>query len=279
MEFAALFCWLSLCLLLGGLLHYVMGGALSHKGVQMLAAPGMALRKLSMTLIALIFGGTVTRVRMYELSSRDIDFTADGPSSVAKVMVPLAPLFGCAVALTALNVTFGRPLDLSYRMPALSSMDGAGIQGFLGATWGMLSHVVRQGLSADWGNPRLYLVFALAFSMALGACEPMERIKQAILGAALLAVALALLSTVAIRRGFIAAEPPWFTALNSFVLGHAAAAFAMMVYGLMAALVVGLGVRIYELSSRLAGSSGKAGRSRSKGRSKRAADEEMDLAA
>jgi hypothetical protein len=277
MEFAALFCWLSLCLLLGGLLHFVMSGALNHRGVLALAAPGTALRKLSMTLVALVFGGTVTRVRIYELSARDIDFQADGASSVSKVLVPLAPLFGCAVALSALNAAFGRPLDFSYSMPALSSVDGAGVQGFVASTWGMLSHVVRQGLDANWSNPRLYLLFGLAFSLALGACEPLERIKQSVLGAALLAVALAVLSTIAIRRGFVAAAPPWFTAVNSFVLRNAAIAFAMMVYGLMAALVVGLGVRVYEVASRLGGSSKKSGKTRSRRSSSRG--EEMDLAA
>jgi hypothetical protein len=278
MEFAALFCWIGLCLLLGGLLHFVMRGALGHRGVLALAAPGMAVRKLSMTLVALVFGGTVTRVRIYEISSRDIDFQADGPSSVAKVLAPLGPLFGCTLVLAALNRAFGRPLDLSYTVPALSSVDGAGIQGFLAATWGMLSHVVRQGLAADWSSPRLYLLFALAFSMALGACEPLERVKQAILGAALLSVALAVLSTVAVRRGgFIAASPPWFTTASSFVLAYAAVAFAMTVYGLMAALIVGLGVRIYEVASRLGGSSSTAKRGRKRRSSSR--NEEVDLAA
>jgi hypothetical protein len=277
MEFAALFVWIGLCLLLGGLLHFVMKGALSHRGILILAAPGMALRKLAMTLVALVFGGTVTRVRIYELSSRDIDFQADGPSSVAKVMAPLAPLFGCAVALSALNAAFGRPLDLSYSMPGLSAVNGVGLQRFVAATWGMLSQVVRQGLGANWSNPRLYLLLGLAFSLALGACEPMERVRQAILGAALLAVALAVMSTIAVRRGFIATAPPWFTATNAFVLSQAAVAFAMMVYGLMAALVVGLGVRVYEVASRLGGSSKKPKATRSRRSSSRG--EEMDLAA
>ena len=248
MEFAALFIWLSLCLVMGGLIHTVMAGAMTHRTIMLLAAPGMVVRKFSMTLAALVCGGTVTRVRLYELSSRDIDFRADGTSSVAKVMVPLAPLFAGAVAVVALNGLFGGPLDLSHQPPALASLDSGGLRGFLGGTWSLLASVVRQGMRSDWGNPRLYVLFALIFSLALGACEPVERVRQAVLGAGLLAVVLALLSSIAVRRaGVIAATPAWLQATRTFVVSSSAAAFAMMVYGMFAALVVGFAVRIYEL--------------------------------
>ena len=273
MEYAALFIWLSLCLVMGGLIYSMMAGALTHRPVMLLAAPGMVLRKFSMTLAALVCGGTVTRVRIYELSSRDIDFRADGTSSVAKVLVPLAPLFAGAAAVVMLNGMFGGPLNLSYEPPALTSLDSGGLRGFILGTWSLLNNVVRQGLKSDWGNARLYVLFALVFSLALGACEPMERVRQAILGAGLLAIGLALLSTIAVRRaGVIAATPTWLQVTRAFVVRSSAVAFAMMVYGMFTALVVGFTVRIFELLS-----GGKKSPKASKGRGRSAALEDDDI--
>jgi hypothetical protein len=249
MEYMALFIWLCLCLLLGGLIHYVMTGALTHRPIQLLAAPGMVMRKFTMTLTALLCGGTVTRVRIYELSSRDINFEADGTAGVAKVLVPLAPLFGGALAVMALNTAFGAPLQFDYTPPSLASLDGGGLRGFLQGTGALLTRVVRQGTRADWNSPRIYVLFALLFSMALGGCAPLERIKEAALGAGLLAVLLALVSTVAVRRapGGVSVAAPWFAGARDFVVTASAAAFVMMVYGMLVAIAVGVVVRIYEL--------------------------------
>ncbi|MFO7956380.1 MAG: hypothetical protein R6X33_04725 [Candidatus Brocadiia bacterium] len=249
MEYMALFIWLCLCLLLGGLIHYVMTGALAHRPIQLLAAPGMVMRKFTMTLTALLCGGTVTRVRIYELSSRDINFEADGTAGVAKVLVPLAPLFGGALAVMALNTAFGAPLHFDYTPPSLASLDGGGLRGFLEGTGALLTRVVRQGARADWRSPRIYVLFALLFSMALGGCAPLERIKEAALGAGLLAVLLALVSTVAVRRGpgGMSVAAPWFANARDFVVTASAAAFVMMVYGILVAIAVGVVVRIYEL--------------------------------
>jgi len=249
MEYMALFIWLCLCLLLGGTIHYAMRGALSHRPIQLLAAPGMVMRKFTMTLVALVCGGTVTRVRIYELSSRDINFEADGTSGVAKVLVPLAPLFGGALVVMALNTMFGEPLQFDYTPPSLASLDGGGLRGFLQGTGSLLTRVVRQGTRSDWSSPRIYVLFALLFSMALGGCAPLERIKEAALGAGLLAVLLALVSTVAVRGGAdgLSVAAPWFSSTRGFVVTTSAAAFVMMVYGMLVAIFVGIAVRVYEL--------------------------------
>jgi len=250
-EFTALFIWLTLCLVLGGLISYVMTGARSHRLVRLLAAPGLTIRKFTMTLTALLCGATLTRVRLYDLSSEDIDFQAEGASSVAKVFAPLAPLFGCALAMTILNAAFGSPLKLSYSPPALASLDSGGLRGFMLGTWDLLAGSVRHGFSADWSSPRLYILLALIFSLALGASAPMHRIREAILGSALLAVSLAVLSSLAIRRaGVVATTPGWFNGLQALVVSLSGVAFIMMIHGMFAALAVGLAVRVYELVTR-----------------------------
>lgn len=251
MEYTALFIWLTLCLLLGGLVHYVMAGAMSHRFVLLLSAPGLIIRKFTMTLAALVFGGTVTRVRLYELRARDIDYTADGAAGVAKVMVPLAPLFGCAVVMVGLNAAFGSPLMLNYQPPSLASLDTGGLQGFVHGTWVLLSSGVRQVIRSDWHSLNLYVLFALIFSLALGACSQMSRVREAVLGAALVAVTLALFSSIAVRRaGVVAGTPGWFAAIRTFVVSSSGVAFIMMVYGMLTALIVGFTVRIYELVTR-----------------------------
>ena len=273
MEYTALFIWLALCLMLGGLMHFVMAGALSHRPVQLLAAPGMVVRKFTMTLDALLSGATVTRVRVYELSSRDIDFRADGIASVSKVLVPLAPLFGAAVAMAAVNDIFGAPLQLGCPVPALASLDTGAARGFLEGTWLLVSSVVRQGIRSDWHNPRLYVLFALLFSLALGACSPFERIREALLGTGLICIVLALLSSIAVRRAaVVAASPGWFVTAKDFIVSTAGVSFFMMVYGMLTAVVVGVIVRLYEV---VAGSG-----ARPKHRAKPAAvEEDMQRAA
>ncbi len=260
MEYTALFIWLTLCLMLGGLINYLMAGALTHRLVRLLAAPGLFIRKFTMTVVALCCGATVTRVCVYDAGTEDIGFQADGIASIAKVLAPLAPLFGCAVALGALNASFGRPLSLDYSPPALSSLDSGGMRGFVLGTWSMLSSGVQQGLRADWHDGRLYVLFALIFSLGLGASAPMERVKEAILGAALVAVALALFSSISVRRaGVVAATPGWFAGIRDFVISASGVAFILMVYAMITALFVGLAVRIYEVASR-SGSGSRKGR-------------------
>jgi len=249
MEFMALFIWVCLCLLLGGLIHFVMAGALGHRFVQVLAAPGMIVRKFSMALTALLCGATVTRVRIYELDTRDTDYKAEGVSSVAKVLVPLAPLFGGAFAVIILNAMFGHPLHFTHTPPSLASLDTGGLHGFLLGTWALLSQVVREALRADWRSLELYVLFALIFSFALGASAPLGRFKEASLGAGLEAVVLALLSSLTVRdvQAEVPASPAWFLSARNVVVGASAAAFVMMVYGMLAALVVGTAVRLYEM--------------------------------
>ncbi|MFO8006291.1 MAG: hypothetical protein R6V05_00990 [Candidatus Brocadiia bacterium] len=250
MEYVALFIWLSLCLVLGGMIHYAMAGALTHRFVQVLAAPGMVIRKFTMSLAALACGATVTRVSIYEISSRDIDFTADGVSSVAKAVAPVAPLFGCAAAMVVLNGAFGDPLRFDYTPPALASLDTVGLRGFLMGTGRLLSAAVRQVRQVDWRSPRLYVLFGLMFSLALGAAASLERIREALLGAGLLAAALALASSIAVQHGpadLPATAPSWFVAARAAIVSTSVAGFVLMFYGMLAAIVVGMAVRIFEL--------------------------------
>ncbi len=261
MEYAALFVWLVLCLILGAAIHYVLAGALEHQAVRLAAAPGTLIRKFTMALSALFFGATLTRARLYDLSERDVDFEAEGVSSIAKAVVPLMPLFGCALGMMAVNAMFGRPLRLDYSPPSLDSLGASGLKGFLLGTWELLSQVVRRGMNVDWGNPRLYVLFALTFSLALGAAAPLDRVREAVIGAALLAVGLAVFCALSARRGFFGGSSPaaWAVALRGAVVQASAAAFVMMVYGVVTALLFGLGVRLYEMITRT-GSNSRSGK-------------------
>ena len=271
MEYLALFIWLVLCLVMGALIHHLMAGALTHRAVQLLAAPGMIIRKITMVLTALVCGGTVTKVSIYELSAHDIDFKAEGAASIAKVLVPLAPVFGGAVAMMELNALFGSPLNLHYAPPGLAALSGNSFKEFLYGTWLVLSSVVNQAVQADWHTLRLYVLFALVFSLALGACAPMQRIKESLLGAGLLALVLAVLSSITVRKaGFLATTPDWFRTTKTFVVDCSGIAFLMMVYGMLAALAVGFTVRVVEVMSK----GGAKGGSRQKGKGKAARDEE-----
>ena len=137
-----------------------------------------------------------------------MDFNADGISSVAKAFVPLMPLFGCAAVMMALNSLFLHPFRLNYTPPELSAFDGGGIKGFMLGTWDLLTQVVKRGASVDWSNLRLYVLLALTFSLALGAAATFEQVKEAILGAGLLAVALAVFCSISVRHGFLGNPDP-----------------------------------------------------------------------
>ncbi len=273
MEYVALFVWLCFCLLMGCLIHSVMAGALSYRPVQLVAAPGMVVRKFSQSLTALLCGGTVTRVSIYELSSRDIDFRAEGVASVARALVPVAPLLTCASLMLVLNVIFGSPLRLDYSPPALESLDSGGLRGFFLGTWALMRDVVHQGAGADWQSWRLYILYGLVFSLALGAGPSVEELKRSLLGAGLIAGALALLSSIVVRPGALGplSVPAWFAIARQSLLGVSAAAFAMMFYGMLAAIGAGICVRAYELFSKGERPDTKTSRLTSSGKKKRAA--------
>jgi len=267
MQYVALLLWLLTCLAMAALMQFVMTGALTHRFLQVLAAPGAVVRKLAMAVATLLCGGTVTRVRLYELSSREIDYEAPGASSLANLVVPLTPLFAGAAALTALNAAVSGPLELDCEPPTLASFDGQGLTAYLAVMWGILFTSVRQAVQWHWADPRLYLLIALLFSLAVNAAPAAGRLKEAVLGACLLSAVLAVLSTVAVRRmGVAAGTPVWFAALRTSVMQSAGAAFLMLAYGLLAALPVGVAVRAYEMLSARGGT-----------RRKRAAPQISDL--
>ena len=128
MEYCALFVWLTLCLLVGAAVHYVLAGAMETQLVKLISAPGTIVRKFTMALTALFCGATLTKAKLYELSDRDVDFSADGISSISKALVPLMPLFGCAAVMMVLNAMFLHPFRLDYTPPAISAFDSGGIR-------------------------------------------------------------------------------------------------------------------------------------------------------
>lgn len=248
MEYAALFLWLGMCLVLGALIHSITAGALQYRPVRLLAGPGVVVRKLTMGLVALLAGARITQADIYQLSERDIEFEAEGPAGPARVLAPLAPLFGCALALTLLNRLASRPLQLSHSVPSFVALDVQGLKGFFTATWELLANAVKQFSRQGWRAPLTYLFLALTFSLALGGASPLDRLKEAGLGAGLVAVGLALVAALSGRHvdGAVT-HPLWFTATRDGLLSTSAAAFVMMVYGLLTAVMVGILVRAYEI--------------------------------
>ena len=274
MEYVALFVWLLVCLVLGGVINAILQSAHQYKLVALLAAPGMVARKFAMTAVGLLSGATVTQVNIYDLSERDIGFEAKGIPGISKMLVPLAPLFVCAVVLQGINVALGSPLSLSFRPPPFSSLDATGLRGFMFGLWDLMSGLFRQIVDADWGSGRLYLLLAFIFSLSLGACVPFAKFREGFLGIAFLAGGLAALcALLGVRSGAagaaVAASSPaarWGLAARSFVMGTAGMAFIMMLCGLMAGVVGGVLVRLFELAgkgSRGAGASGSKKASKS----------------
>ena len=260
MIYTALFIWLLTCIVLGGVIHAVMQTAFRYKLVRLLAGPGVVVRKFAMTCAALLSGATVTEVNVYDLSERDIGFEADGVASVSKVLVPLAPLFACALVLQAVNVLLGSPIKLDYPPPEISSLDIGGMKGFVLGTWSVVFHLVRQVFNADWGHLRLYVLLAFVFSLSLGACLPFEKFREAFLGVVLLVVGLAVLCALFGVSSALGTAPPsalarspvaaWVESLRSFFKNTAGMAFVMMLCGIMAATLAGIVVRIAELTGK-----------------------------
>ena len=263
MEYVALFLWFSLCVLLGALMHRVMQGPVCYRLIALATAPGVVVRKSSQTLVAMLCGATVTDVRIYQISQRDIAFKADGVSSVAKVLVPLAPLFGCVLILGVLNSWLGEPLQFNYAPPPLPSLDAGGLKGLLISVGTLLSRLLRQTFRGDWRSAEFYVMLVLIFSLALGACQPVERVREALLGVALLVVSIALVSALVTPSSLVgrAASSPgraqiWAATSRGFLVDCAGTAFALMLFGMLQAIAVGVGVRLYEL---LAGAPTRSG--------------------
>ena len=253
MPYVALFIWLAMCLLLGGVMHHILRVAFTYRLVGALAAPGLVVRKLAMIVAALLTGATVTQVNLYDLKDRDIGFDADGISITARVLVPLVPLFACAIALQIVNAMLGRPVDLAYEPPALSSLDAGGAGGFLLGMWGLMSQLVRHVAQADWGSLKLYALLGFLFSLSLGACVRFGKFHDAILGVTLLALGLAALSALfGLAPGSGSAPGGGNVArlassLRAGVMTTSGTAVVMMLGGLLAAILVSTAARVLEM--------------------------------
>ncbi len=257
MPYVALFIWLAMCPLLGGVMHHILRSAFSYRLVGFLAAPGLVVRKLAMTVAALVTGATVTQVNIYNLKDRDIGFDASGISTTARVLVPLAPLFACAIALQIVNAMLGRPVDLAYEPPALSSLDAGGASGFMLGMWNLMSQLVRHVAQADWGSLKLYALLGFLFSLSLGACVRFGKFHDAILGVALLALGLAALSALFGLGGGLApgagsapgggSSSRLALSLRAGVMTASGTAVVMMLGGLLAAILVSTTARVLEM--------------------------------
>ena len=79
----------------------------------------------------------------------------------------------------------------------------------------------------------------------------MDAVREPLLGAALVAVGLALLGALTTGQASGTAEAPgWFSALRAFVVGTSGVAFIMMIYGMLTALVIGVFTRLWEMFTR-----------------------------
>jgi len=256
MQYIAIFVWLVTCLVCGGLMHAMLRSAFMHKWVRLLAAPGVTLRKFSMTVAALLTGATVTQVNMYDTAERDIAFYGRGAAGVSRVLVPLAPLFASALALRAVNAALGTPLELSFAPPAIGSFDPGGAVGFARRLLALMVEVVRQCLAADWHSAGLYVLLVFVFSLSLGAGVPFDKFRESFLGVALLVGALAAVCTLfglgpgaggLESDGARAPAVAWIASARSFLTATAGAALVMMLCGLLAGVAVGLAARLCEV--------------------------------
>jgi len=271
-EYVATFLRLVICLLLGGLMHAVLRSSFGYKLISILAAPGIVVRKLAMTTAAMLCGATLTELNLYRVSERDVTFSSEGAASLAKVLVPVVPIFACALALQAINAALGQPVPLSMPAPQIATLDAGGFQGFLAGLGRLLMQIVRETAAADWGSAAMYVLLAFVFSFSLGATVPFEKFKESLAGVTVLVVGLAVVcrlvgvptGTVARLTGAgISPVVVWFASVRDFLIDTSSMAAVMMAFGLLAAVAVGIAVRGYEMVSKTSGQpSGIASRRR-----------------
>ena len=257
MQYLALFLWFSLCLVLGAFLFKVTRRPLSYRFLSVLAIPGIVIRKFSQTVGALVCGANVTDVKIYETEPRDITFESSGIGRIATLVVPLAPLFGSVLALSVINSMLGQPMHFDYAPPPLGSLDAGGLKGFVEGVGVLMSSLVKQTFKGDHTSPEFYVTLVLIFSLALGACQPLRKLREGLLGVAMLVVALALISGLVIPAGGMdpiknaIASPGkaayMVAAMRSYMVNCAGMAFALMLFGMLEAAVVGVVIRIYEM--------------------------------
>lgn len=257
MAYVALFLWFAVSLLIGSGIHRILQGTSSYRLVRFLSTPGIAARKFAQTLTALICGATVTGVQAYDASEPDIRFDAEGATSVARVLVPFTPLLCCAVVMAAVNGIMDSPLQFVSAPPSLPSLDATGIRSFVQGAGSALTQMGEQTIQANWQSLKVYVLLAAIFTLALGASVPIERLRDAMLGAALVSVVVALTCGLLASPGGGSAEPVapsaaarWALSLQAFVQSCSGLAFAMMVIGMLEAILLGVGVRIYELAKK-----------------------------
>jgi len=261
MEYVAMFIWLTLCLLLGGMMHAILRSSFGYRVIRWLAAPGVVVRKFAMAVSAMVTGATVNHANVYQISQRDVGFSANGVASASKFLVPVAPIFACAVVLQGVNVLLGSPMDLSFPAPEIASLDGGGAQAFVVGLWRVMVGLVRQAMRADWASLNLYVLLALVFSLSLGASVPLAKFRECILGCALLVTGLAVLCALfGVNSAFGPADVitrPSAAAYvvrrsREFLMATAGMALIMMLCGMLASIVAGVAVRIFEMITRSA---------------------------
>lgn len=234
-------------------MHAILRSTYTHVIVRYMAAPGIVARKFSMSIAALLTGGTVTNANLYQMSERDIGYSSSGLASVSRYLIPVAPVIFCAFMLQILNSSLGSPIQLDLSAPELTSFDTGGAKHFLEGIWSMMSELVHRMFSADWQSPKTYIMLVFLFSLSFGSSLPLTELRDAIAGTILLVVLLTAICTLSLSGGS-GSDPISSSQLTGavrnarqFLMNTTAMALIMMICGLFVAIVVGITVRIFEL--------------------------------
>ncbi len=254
MEYVSLFIWLGICLALGTSMHRLFSSVRQSGWFKWISAPGIVVRKLAMALAAMFTGATLTSTNIYKVSERDIGFNGDVAGGIPRFIVPVAPIFLCAVVLHAANQMLGAPLELTMESPQLSDFSIDGAAAFFENLWNLLSSVVRQVADGEWSRPRFYVFIALALSLALGAGTTFSKFRQSLLGSLLFVIALGILCSIfgVPQSGlsiFSGTHPAveLVASVRNFVFETTQWALVMMLFGIVLATIVGLLVRLFEM--------------------------------
>jgi len=164
------FAWILLILLLSTLLNVLWRWSLPHRWLLVFLWPGVVLHEMSHAAACLVTGAKIHEIKFFKAGGGYVLHEPSRIPVVGRVLISLAPLAGCTLALWALHgfldspIRMGLDFDVPSKLgwPALVEL-AEGIFGALEAAWRALAR-------ADYGDPItwafLYGLLSIAVSLS-----------------------------------------------------------------------------------------------------------------
>ena len=158
--------------------------------------PGILVHQLSVALASVITGATVTHISIRGESQEYLTHTRSKIPVLGQVLIGLAPLFGCSLALWGAMELLSHPINIGFSLPESIQVTASGLQQSAKSLIDVIAETLRAIQRADFGDWKTYVFLYLSITFAFTIAPAKKDLKTTIIALAVLAAILLVIDLI-----------------------------------------------------------------------------------